>query len=262
MKRIESRDNPTFKSIAALRQPHRSQKTGLVYLEGSRLCKDALESGATAVYLLIGDSAAGQPAALDLIGLLTDKARILSLPDRLFKLLSDTRNPQGVALICQAPFLGAPPSPPDSRGLFLIAENIQDPGNLGAMIRTAAAFAFNAVLLTEGTVYPFADKVLRAAMGSCYHLPIYCMTDIGTIACWLQSAGRRPFLLAADPGAPTGLPGNLSLPAALVVGNEANGLTEKAKNLCTSRVAIAMPGRAVSLTAAAGAGRPSPHLMQ
>lgn len=251
IKRIESRENPTFKAIAALRQPRGVQKAGQVFLEGIRLCADALKSGIVADYLLFSDSAAGLPAVNELRALAGEQTPNLVLPDGLLNKLCDTKNPQGVALVCRPPAFGKPEARPSDGGLYLIAENIQDPGNLGTMIRTADAFAFDAVILTEGTVFPYGDKVLRAAMGSCFHVPLLRMQDILEVRDWLMTASCPPAILAADPSASDGLPASLRFPAALVVGNEARGLSDEARALCTDRISITMPGRAESLNAAA-----------
>ncbi len=261
-RRIESRDNTTYRAIVAIRRPRRSQKTGLIFLEGFRLCQDALESGVVAVYLLLSDSAAELPAAKSLEQQAGASVQTLILPDRLFKTLCGTQNPQGIALVCQAPPLDQLPDPPSENGLYLVAENIQDPGNLGTMIRTADAFAFDAVILTEGTVYPFNDKVIRAAMGSCFHLPLGCFSDIKAVAAWFRTADRPGTLLASDPLATDYLPFDLRLPAALIIGNEARGLSHEARAICRKRVAIAMPGRAESLNAAAAAAVLCHDLMQ
>jgi TrmH family RNA methyltransferase len=253
MKRIESRDNPTFRKIAALRRTQRSRASGLVFLEGSRLCADALHTGAKAEYALLADSAAATPACCEILADLPESVTLLCLPDRLFNSICGTDQPQGIALVCQSPSLAMPAGLPAADGLYLVAEGIQDPGNLGTMIRTADAFAFNAVIITSGTVFPFSDKVLRAAMGSCFHIPLLAMPDIGTIARWLAADDSPAVIMAADPCGPDGFPSDLPLPAALVVGNEAHGLSPEARQLCSCRVGIPMPGRAESLNAATAA---------
>lgn len=252
-KRIESRDNPTYKKIAALRQPRRSRESSLVFLEGVRLCADALASGVKAVFVLVSDAGASVPLIGDLIQGLPGDTELISLPDRLFAALCETEQPQGLALVCQSPMLATPAGPPEPDGLYLVAEAIQDPGNLGTMIRTADAFNFDGVILTDGTVYPFNDKVMRAAMGSCFHVPLIALPDAAAVADWLGVGQGRGTLLAADAGGETGLSGDLVLPAALLIGNEGQGISELAGRLCTRRVGIRMPGRAESLNAAAAA---------
>lgn len=218
-------------------------------------------SGVTLVYALFSDSGESSPLAADLRAALPAEATVFSLPDRLFNQLCETRQPQGVALVCQSPLLEQPDGPPSAEGLYLIAEGIQDPGNLGTMIRTADAFAFDGVILTEGTVYPFNDKVLRAAMGSCFHIPLLEMKDISTIMAWLKQNPTGSTLLSADLGGQAGLPEDLLLPAALVIGNEGRGISEQARQLCSWQISIPMPGRAESLNAASAAAILSRDLM-
>ncbi len=253
MKRIESRSNITYKSIAALRQTRNSRETGLVFLEGTRLCSDALQAGAVVETALLSDAGLKQPSCQAVLAMLPGSVEPLLLPDKLFDSLCATEQPQGIALVCRSPLLDRPSGPPPPDALVLIAENIQDPGNLGSMIRTAAAFAFNAVIVIDGTVYPFNEKVLRAAMGSCFHIPLLAMPDVGAVAAWLATAGSQAVIIAADIKGQNNLPTPLPLPAALIVGNEANGLSIAAQKLANLRISIPMPGRAESLNAAAAA---------
>ncbi|HBP37768.1 MAG TPA: hypothetical protein DD640_03330, partial [Clostridiales bacterium] len=233
------------------RQTRVSRSAGLVFLEGLRLCADALRSGITPVQALIADSAAAVPACRKLMAGLPQTVEQISLPDPLFNRLCATENPQGVALVCRSPLLSDPAGTPVADGLYLLAEGVQDPGNLGTMIRTADAFAFDGVLLTSGTVYPFNDKVLRAAMGSCFHIPLLQMPDIAAAAGWLATGPRPVPLLAADMAGRDMLAAPLPVPAALVIGNEARGLSAAARQLCSQSISIAMPGQAESLNAAA-----------
>lgn len=243
-----------------------------VFLEGYRLCGDALLSGIRPDAALIGDSAAATPAGQAFVAQLPPDIAWYSLPDHLLAGLCDTEHPQGVALVCPSPLLDKPAGSPAADGLYLIAEEIRDPGNLGNMIRIADAFAFDAVLVTAGTVYPFNDKVLRAAMGSCFHLPLIRLPDVTAIAGWLASGIPPVPLLAADPGEGaadgTCRPGDAArqdawpAAAALLIGNEASGISGEARRLCQRTVTIPMPGRAESLNAAAAAAILCYELMQ
>lgn len=262
MKRIDSRDNKSYRQLAELRQPRKVRASGLVFLEGLRLCADALQSGAVPVFALLSDMAADLPACRDLLSGLPADIEQLRLPDHLFASLCDTRQPQGIALVCRSPLLEQPAGPPSATGLYLVAEEIQDPGNLGTMIRTADAFAFDGVLLTAGTVFPFNEKVMRASMGSCFHIPLLALPDIAAANAWLATAGQPVPLLAADPAGLDIIDGTdgsdcrragLPVPAALIIGNEARGLSAEARALCSRLIRIPMPGRAESLNAASAA---------
>jgi TrmH family RNA methyltransferase len=262
MNRIESKENQTYKSFMDLRVTRKSRTRQLVLLEGFRLCGDALQSGMAISAALVSDSAMRLPAAGELLGQLPGGIEVYSLPDHLFSGLCSTENPQGIALICKPPLTGRPDAPPKADGLYLVAAEIQDPGNLGNMIRTADAFAFDGVLMTAGTVFPFNNKVLRAAMGSCFHVPLITFLDLRAISDWLATSSTAFEMIAADPGgssrgssdgAAASWPTDWPVPAALVIGNEARGLPDTAGQICLRRVAIPMPGRAESLNAASAA---------
>jgi TrmH family RNA methyltransferase len=268
MKRIESRENPFYKSVSALQQARESRLRRLVFLEGLRLCRDAIQSGVPVRAALFSDRAALSAVGREILDHLPSETDLYVLPDRLFDGLCATENPQGVALVCDSPLIEQPAGPPSPRGLYLVADQIQDPGNLGNMIRIADAFAFDALIVTEGSVYPFHGKVLRAAMGSCFHIPLLALPDLAAVATWLATAPVPVSLLAADPGDPadpkTGSepdptpnlaawPSKWPIPAALAIGNEARGLSPDALRICTQRVAIPMPGQAESLNAATAA---------
>ncbi|NLM78867.1 MAG: RNA methyltransferase [Ruminococcaceae bacterium] len=256
--RIESRQNSRFRQWLSLNTGRQGRKTDLILIEGLRLCRDALASGVTAETLLIADSA---PETIKRITEeLPPGVACVSLPDKLFALLSDTENPQGQALVCHSPVLDEPAGPARGDGLYLVADGIADPGNLGTMIRTADAFAFSAVLLTSGTVWPMNPKVIRAAMGASFHLPLILFQDITAVAEWLAAAAIP--LIAADPQGDQPVTGLAAGGAALVIGNEAHGLSSEARRLADHLVSIPMPGRAESLNAAAAAAICAYELMR
>lgn len=247
--RIESRKNARFKQFKALLRKSEAKKTDRILIEGTRLCSDALSSGVAIEAVLLSDSA--YEFAIDWLSFLPDDVPCFILTDELFAQLSDTKNPQGIALICKAPVQKGPRSPARVGGLYLAADGMADPGNLGTLIRTADAFSFDAVLLTAGTVWPANPKVIRASMGSCFHLPIILFDEVKDLVDYLAPAGIP--LYAADPK------GSLlieNLPpggGALLVGNEAHGLSEEARKSAAFLVSIPMPGRAESLNAAVAA---------
>jgi TrmH family RNA methyltransferase len=245
--RIDSRNNGRYKAWYAISRLNRGKKTDRVLLEGLRLCSDAIQSGVAAEAVLTADSVTGLVAGF--VSSLPASIERWTLPDSLFQALCDTEHPQGVALICLSPVLQAPAGPPSGDGLYLVADGISDPGNLGTMIRTADAFAFNGVLVTAGTVWPMNPKVIRAAMGSCFHIPIISFKDIADVAGWLAGGGIP--LIAADPRGEQSIATLAPGGAALVIGNEAHGLGETARRLAVTTVYIPMPGRSESLNAAA-----------
>ena len=245
--RIDSRQNERYRAWLAIAHRKKGRETSLVLLEGLRLCSDAVQSGVAVDVVLLAESAPG--TIIRFAAQLPPGPERWTLSDALFRSLCDTEHPQGLALVCRSPILHSPGEKPRPDGLYLVADGISDPGNLGTMIRTADAFAFDGVLVTAGTVWPMNPKVIRAAMGSCFHLPILSFETIETAAAWLAESNVP--LFAADPLGQVPVSRLPAGGAALLIGNEAHGLSAQACSLAAYTVRIPMPGRSESLNAAA-----------
>ena len=242
---ITSKDNPNVKRIAKLAKRSEAKKEGLVYLEGTRLCEEALASGQTAVEVIVSENKAGWAAKF------TPGIEPLVLSENVFAKISQTVNPQGVAIVIREPhFAEDIPSKGDGKDIYVVLENTQDPGNLGTIIRMADAFGLTAVIISPTTCDPYNDKVIRATMGSIWHIPVvrkimdecfkyFTDRNIDTIATHLKGNELGS--------------GDLKLPCAYFIGNEGDGLTDETSNRCTRLVKIPMKGKAESLNAAVAA---------
>ncbi len=176
---------------------------------------------------------------------------VLCIPESMFEQLAATKNPQGVACVFQRP-QRIRLSDTNLAGVrYLVLENVQDPGNVGTMVRTADAMGFDGVVVLPGTADPFGPKSIRSAMGSAFHVPVFDGTDIAETVRWLHEAGCRVYAghLNGERLGGTGL----VIPGAVIIGNEANGLSEEAAGLADALVRIPMRGRAESLNAACAA---------
>lgn len=247
---INSKNNPVFRNTVSFHDRKTAREQGVVFIEGIRLMQDALISGFKphAVFMTEDKKA----LALDWAGRFSfsPDCRMYLFSEDLFRKLSQTQNPQGIAMLVTQPPLETT-IPQRGEDIYLICEKISDPGNLGAMIRMADAFSFSAVILSRGTVDPFNEKTLRAAMGSCFHIPILMREDIRQIKKELEPLGISlvgTHLKGAD------MDGfSFSFPCAYVIGNEAAGLSEDAVLCCDRLVKIPMEGSAESLNAACAA---------
>jgi TrmH family RNA methyltransferase len=170
-----------------------------------------------------------------------------------FASAADTEAPQGVLAIADRPrpVLGAPPS---TGARYLILDGVQDPGNAGTIIRTAAALGVTATLALPGTVDLWNAKVVRSAMGALFHHPVLALAW-GEVAAFLAAHGI-PCWAADGGGVPVGtLAGTLAAgPLALVVGNEGAGLSAEVERGVPSRVAIRMAPAVESLNVAVATG--------
>lgn len=157
-----------------------------------------------------------------------------------------TQHSQGIAALFRRPKARYLPACGD---LLLIAAGVQDPGNLGTLIRSAEAFGAAAVLLTEGTVDPWNSKALRASAGSVFRIPTVPWTE--TLRLELQTKNIR--VLAAVPAESGAIPANqmdLRGGCAFVVGNEGSGISTELLSLADDRITLTMPGPTESLNAA------------
>lgn len=244
--RITSRENATIKQLRALQGSARERrKQGIFLLEGLRICRDALENGVNIKELIISDGAAGKYA--DAISLLSDCTdRALILPDELFRYIADTESPQGIMAAAYFPEISEKPSP---NGRYLGLENLSDPSNLGAAARTAEALGVTGIVISGGCD-PYAPKVLRASMGTLLRLPVYQTENIIDFA---DKYSLRAVACVADRSAASIASVEFTRGDLLLIGNEANGLTEETKKRSDICVTIPMLGSAESLNAAAAA---------
>ena len=171
--------------------------------------------------------------------------------DDVFARMCDTQTPQGVLTLLRTPRYEAEDIRRE-RGLYVVLENLQDPGNLGTVLRTSEAAGVDGVILTKGCVDITSPKVIRSTMGSIYRMPFVLVEDVAEAAALLRGWGVS--LYAAH------LKGKASYEeedylqgTAFLIGNEGNGLTDEAAGEADHLIRIPMAGRAESLNAAVAA---------
>ncbi len=180
--RVKSSQDELFRRIRNLIRNSSKRRDDLLLIEGRRQLLAALDSGLEAEYLIFVHNANGEDLIREVLGKYPQKLQPIGMKPSLFAELAATRNSQGIIMLAKMPPLESEPAIIlAAGGPILILENIQDPGNTGTLIRTAAAFGFAAVIITEGGCQPFNDKALRASMGAAFRLPLLtdcCLTDI------------------------------------------------------------------------------------
>ncbi|MDD3958783.1 MAG: RNA methyltransferase [Oscillospiraceae bacterium] len=222
-------------------------REGVVAVEGVRLCEEALKSGLKPKIIIYTRNRKTLASEWSERFMLPDKTEFLAVSDDVMESIASTVNPQGIAAIIEAPDPGTE-VPYSNNALYLIADGVSDPGNLGTMIRTADAFDFTAVILSKETVDPFNEKAIRASMGSCFHVPVIQGGTIGEICLIIKQMGVQ--LIASHLSGKALESARFKFPAALVIGNEARGVGEDCVSQCDMMVKIMMPGAAESLNAA------------
>ncbi len=216
------------------------RKAGKIVLEGVRLIRDTVEAGYVPDFILFDPEVFPDPAVFAL-----PDETAFAASSEVIRHISATEQPQGVIGVFPMPT----PSVPRAPQRVLILDALSDPGNLGTILRTAAAAGVDLVLLAPGTVDPYNDKALRGGMGAHFRIPVVNQSwDKIAITCdglavYLADMTGDAAYDAAD----------WSQPWALIVGSEAHGASEAAESLAYARLTIPMAAATESLNAASAA---------
>jgi TrmH family RNA methyltransferase len=242
---ISSVHNPKIQAVRRLQANSRERYEQEAFVvEGVRLCEEALQAGWTAREVFFTD-------LLDERGLAVVRGYAeQGIPEEqvsqaVMEALSETETPQGVLVVMRQRTLLLPPAP----DFLLILDSLRDPGNLGTILRTALAAGVQAVLLAPGCADAWSGKVLRAAMGAHFRLPIRSLkwTDIRGFV--KGSAPPLKVYLADSAGGAPYSQADLRAPLALIVGGEASGAGSEGRALADEQVYIPMTGGTESLNA-------------
>jgi TrmH family RNA methyltransferase len=243
---VTSRANPRVKQLRAAFAGHARLSGGLVAIEGENLLREALRCGLPLKTIFLSER-------IDPPTWLPRGVELLTLPHDVFASAVDTQHPQGIAALLIPPTWQIEDAfRSDAAPLLLIAAGLQDPGNLGTLIRSAEAFGATAVLTTPGTVNEWNQKALRASAGSVFRVPVVPIA-VDQLAALKPRGLRLLATVADDPLNPSALPvaqADLHQPCALMIGNEGAGLSAEFLALADARITIPMPGRVESLNAA------------
>jgi TrmH family RNA methyltransferase len=243
MKTVASRDNPSFKAISKLvSSAAERRKTGMSVLDGVHLLGAFLDAGGKPEEVMVSEAGLADREIQRLLAR-AKGARVTELTDALFDSISTVETPTGVIAAVRTPH--AHPPGVDAK-LVLMLEDIQDPGNVGTLLRSAAAAGAEHVLLSPQCAFAWSPKVLRAAMGAHFSTNIVERADL---ADFLLRYKGQSVALAGD-GDKSLYALDLKKPTALVIGNEGAGLTRDILEAATIRARIPMPGRIESLNAA------------
>ncbi|MBI3742452.1 MAG: RNA methyltransferase [Chloroflexi bacterium] len=244
---ITSTSNPKIKLVRALAKKRTRYEKKQFVIEGVRLIEDAVSAGIVPALVLYSSRVWENARGRALIGRLQNNAREISeASDAIMRALTSTETPQGILAV--VPFAQFPAPTPAK--FILILDAMHDPGNLGAMLRSARAAGVDLVLLAPETVDAYNEKAVRAAMGAHFVLPIYAMSW-EEIEAQTKNFSRR--YLADAGGELDYTRADWSQPLALIIGGEAEGARDAAKKIATARVKIPMRGNAESLNAAMAA---------
>lgn len=242
---VQSRQNAWIKELRAGFTRSAPTERGHIAIEGEHLLLEALASGVPLVAIFVRT---GSEALLDRLPL-PEQIEILALPAEIFASAVDTEAPQGIAALAEPPqFVLEDIFPAGRTPLVVVSAGLQDPGNLGTLVRSAEAFRATGFVLLPGTVSLYNQKTLRASAGSAFRLPVVAAQPDELF----EALARHGVLTAAavaDGGSPA-IEQDLTQPTALILGNEGNGIPEAILKKAKMRVTIPTPGPVESLNAA------------
>ena len=240
METLSSLKNPKIMAWRSLKDRKGRQEQGTFLVEGTKMVREALDSRFPVEALLIREGYGDLPS-------LPASVPCYLLPEHVFAAVCDTRTPQGIAAVLR-------PWPRPADGPRLIAlDGVQDPGNVGTILRTADAAGFDGALLSPDCADCFSPKVLRATMGSIFRVGLSFPSSLPEALAEMRQKGYDILCSQLD-GTPFYERPHISASFVLVIGNEGRGISDAVKETATLRLRLPMRGGAESLNAAVAAG--------
>ena len=251
--RITSGDNSRIRLVRKLSTRKGRNTEGRFAVEGRNLVSEVLERGLDIDFIMIPAGAQGDAPAFIKDCIKSPDMTVCEIPEREFAALTDAGGGIGMLAVVKQQACG--PELIDSLDKddnLLVLDRIQDPGNMGTLIRTAVAAGSKAIIAMSGTVDIYSPKVLRATAGMIFEIPVIYVTGEDKLRDILRKSGRRIAVTAVDGGVPY-YEEDLSKGIALIIGNEGSGVSDAMIEMADVKVTLPMRGRIESLNAAVAA---------
>ncbi|MGZ8289200.1 MAG: TrmH family RNA methyltransferase [Telluria sp.] len=246
MKTITSRDNPLFKELTKLATSSQARrKAGRTLLDGVHLSQAYLDMRGAPVQCIVSESALANPEVADIVMRCENQhAHVTALPDALYNAVSQVEHGVGLMFLIETP-AGELPAALTVNAVLL--DNVQDPGNVGSILRSAAAAGITQVFCSSGTAFCWSPKVLRAAMGAHFVVEIHENVDLAA----LVKSSKIAVLATSGYATLRVYDADLRQPVAWVFGHEGQGVADDLMNMATQTVVIPHLGQVESLNVAA-----------
>lgn len=245
MREISSKDNKIFRLCEQLTHKKYRDKLGLYLIEGENLLEEAVKNGAGIKTVLMCRDYRGSLFGTE------DKSFCLS--DKLFEQLSQTETTQGIMAVVEKPELSPDRFLDRGGGNFIVLDRLQDPGNIGTILRTADAAGYRLAIVMKGTADVFSPKVVRAATGSLFRMPVVFMDSVDELMEFTRAAGKKLVATCFDTDRYY-YDENLRENIALIIGNEGSGISRELIECSDLKIKIPMHGNIESLNASVAAG--------
>jgi TrmH family RNA methyltransferase len=248
MEIIQSKNNSLINEIKKLKEKKYRLKSNQFLIEGFRFVLEALKSDFEVSMIFVSDKSKERWEDFNISSKLHKNTKVYWVTEQILKLLSDTETPQGIVAVVDNRELNVE----NKEGFYVLVDKIQDPGNMGTIIRTAHASKALGVIITKGTVDIYNEKTLRSTMGSIFHVPIIQDNDLDKIN-FLKENGFKLVASSLDTDKnfyDVDFTGKIIIS----VGNEGNGISDEIYDMADIKVKIPMPGGAESLNVSVAAG--------
>ncbi len=251
MLEITSSKNPIIRKVKALYRKKNRWLEKLFIIEGIKMIEEALDSDMVIKYIFYSDVLLEVDGGTNFLDVIKDIKESIKLSKNVFKEISDLENPQGVLAVAEFKERNIEEIYKGGQSFVMFLDSLNDPGNLGTIIRTADAFNVDAIILGEGSVDPYNPKVVRSTMGSIFRVPLYIAKD-NNIFFINMKKNNVDIITTSLSGKPLERKDFLEK-FVLVIGNEANGVRNDIIERSTKEIKIPMPGKAESLNAGVAA---------
>ncbi|MCO7121585.1 RNA methyltransferase [Ihubacter massiliensis] len=247
MKKITSKENQIFKLCSKLTMRKHRDQEGLYLIEGEKLVREAIESGQRIKVIAVVESSGLRPDFSE---------EIVFMEDKLFTKLAQTKTTQGILAVVETRELTEEEflkKTARKSGNVVLLDRLQDPGNIGTIIRTADAAGYSGVMTIKGTADLYSLKIVRAAAGSLFRMPVFSADSPSQAVSVLEAAGKTIFATGFD----TDLyyyDVDMKRNIGLIIGNEGNGISPELMAMAHRIIKIPMDGDIDSLNASVAAG--------
>ncbi|MCH5304705.1 MAG: RNA methyltransferase [Ruminococcus sp.] len=251
MIKITSKDNSLVKHITKLNKSAKYRRECEEFAaEGVRICIDALNSGAKISSLIVCEDILDKYSdVIERIKAVADNSYVFS--KTLFREISETKSPQGIVCVIKPLDKHSLFDKMECNGKFIALDNIQDPSNMGTILRTAEAVGIDGVILSSDCCDIYSPKVVRGSMGAVFRLPYIIKDSISDFILEHKNITSYASVVDADAEKITHI--GFECPCVVVIGNEGNGLKQSTIDVCNKKITIPMNGRAESLNASVAA---------
>ncbi len=248
---INSNSNQLIKDIRKLKRKRNRWQEEKFIIEGSKMIDEALEASETISHIIFSEEIKDRKDYKMLLEKAEDNTNMVQVSKTIFEEISDTETPQGLMAIVSFGIRDIRDILEKKKKNLIFLDRLQDPGNLGTIIRTADAFKIDGLIIGENTVDPYNEKVVRATMGSIFRLPIYICDDNKRFIEEAKDFGYKVF--STDLKGQALYLEEFSPHNIIIIGNESKGVSESLSKLVDSKIKIPMPGEAESLNAGVAA---------